>query len=167
MSLVPGAIRHDTYLLVHSDVLADAATCTLRSTETNDETTVRSTDESTGTAPQRSRSVVTQSFSFKDIDTITIGSPADIWNSRFAKSGHPEKTATVEPVVFDVVASGAKPAISFHDSVSRGDNQVLPVIDQTLTAARFTFRDEEMANRVAKAMRHAVELCGGGNKEPF
>jgi hypothetical protein len=24
-----------------------------------------------------------------------------------------------------------------------------------------------MANRVAKAMRHAIELCSGGNKEPF
>jgi hypothetical protein len=29
------------------------------------------------------------------------------------------------------------------------------------------FSSEEMANRVAKAMLHAVELCGGGNKEPF
>jgi len=29
------------------------------------------------------------------------------------------------------------------------------------------FSSEEMANRVAKAMVHAVELCGGGNKEPF
>jgi hypothetical protein len=33
---------------------------------------------------------------------------------------------------------------------------------------RFTFRDEEMAIRVAKATVHAVELCGGGAKpEPF
>jgi CRISPR/Cas system CMR subunit Cmr6 (Cas7 group RAMP superfamily) len=30
------------------------------------------------------------------------------------------------------------------------------------------FSDEQMANRVAKAMVHAVELCGGGGKpEPF
>ena len=30
------------------------------------------------------------------------------------------------------------------------------------------FSSEEMANRIAKAMVHAVELCGGGNnKEPF
>jgi hypothetical protein len=30
------------------------------------------------------------------------------------------------------------------------------------------FRDEDMANRVAKALVHAVELCGGGGKpEPF
>jgi hypothetical protein len=29
------------------------------------------------------------------------------------------------------------------------------------------FRDEEIANRIAKAMNHAVELCGGGSKDPF
>jgi hypothetical protein len=29
------------------------------------------------------------------------------------------------------------------------------------------FTDEETANRVAKAMVHAVELCGGSNKDPF
>jgi len=29
------------------------------------------------------------------------------------------------------------------------------------------FSSEEMANRIAKAMVHAVELCGGGDKEPF
>ena len=33
---------------------------------------------------------------------------------------------------------------------------------------RLMFYDEEMANRVAKALVHAVELCGGGSKpEPF
>jgi hypothetical protein len=29
------------------------------------------------------------------------------------------------------------------------------------------FLDEEIANRIAKAMSHAVELCGGGSKDPF
>jgi len=30
------------------------------------------------------------------------------------------------------------------------------------------FRDSEMANRIAKALVHAVELCGGGSQpEPF
>ncbi len=29
------------------------------------------------------------------------------------------------------------------------------------------FSDEDMANRVAKAMLHAVELCGGSKPEPF
>jgi hypothetical protein len=31
----------------------------------------------------------------------------------------------------------------------------------------FTFTDADLADRVAKAMLHAVELCGGGNKEKF
>jgi hypothetical protein len=31
----------------------------------------------------------------------------------------------------------------------------------------FLFTDTDLAGRVAKALTHAVELCGGGNKEPF
>jgi hypothetical protein len=31
----------------------------------------------------------------------------------------------------------------------------------------FLFSEEDMAHRVAKAMVHAVEVCGGGNNEPF
>jgi hypothetical protein len=31
----------------------------------------------------------------------------------------------------------------------------------------FTFTDADLADRVAKAMLHAVELCGGGNKDKF
>ncbi len=33
--------------------------------------------------------------------------------------------------------------------------------------AAFAFYDADLADRMAKAMVHAVELCGGGNKEPF
>jgi hypothetical protein len=29
------------------------------------------------------------------------------------------------------------------------------------------FQDQDLANRVATAMVHAVELCGGGNKDPL
>jgi hypothetical protein len=31
----------------------------------------------------------------------------------------------------------------------------------------FVFTDAALADRVAKALVHAVELCGGGNKDPF
>jgi len=31
----------------------------------------------------------------------------------------------------------------------------------------FALYDESLANRIAKALVHAVELCGGGSKEPF
>ena len=47
-----------------------------------------------------------------------------------------------------------------------------PTFDVVLTLSndtkpRYEFNDEELANRVAKAMLHAVELCGGGRKDPF
>jgi hypothetical protein len=29
------------------------------------------------------------------------------------------------------------------------------------------FQDDALADRVAKALIHAIELCGGGNKDPF
>ena len=35
------------------------------------------------------------------------------------------------------------------------------------TESPLFFSSEEIANRIAKAMVHAVELCGGGNQEPF
>jgi len=31
----------------------------------------------------------------------------------------------------------------------------------------FPFTDAALADRIAKALTHAVELCGGGNKDPF
>jgi hypothetical protein len=30
----------------------------------------------------------------------------------------------------------------------------------------FIFADEAIANRIAKTLTRAVELCGGGNKDP-
>jgi hypothetical protein len=31
----------------------------------------------------------------------------------------------------------------------------------------FPFTDADLADRAAKAMSHAIELCGGGSKDPF
>jgi hypothetical protein len=31
----------------------------------------------------------------------------------------------------------------------------------------FYIFDQDLANRIAKAMVHGIELCGGGNKSPF
>jgi hypothetical protein len=59
------------------------------------------------------------------------------------RAGHPEWTSRIEPSLFTLVAR--RP---------RGVENA------------FLFSEEEMAGRVAKAMVHAVELCGGG-KDPF
>ncbi len=40
--------------------------------------------------------------------------------------------------------------------------------DSDRGSMRWWFKDDDVANRVAKALLHAVELCGGGSKpEPF
>ena len=44
---------------------------------------------------------------------------------------------------------------------------VLRVIRQDGTYNVLNFEDEDTANRVAKAIMHAAELCGGGEKSPF
>jgi hypothetical protein len=61
-----------------------------------------------------------------------------------AEGGHPARNSRVEPPIFVLV-------------VKKAGNQENWIY----------LSDEEMANRIAKAMVHAVELCGGGNKEPF
>ncbi len=60
-----------------------------------------------------------------------------------AKAGHPEHTVKVDPPIFLVVVKSEK-----HTT-------------------RFNFYDEALSDRVSKALQHAVELCGGGNQEPF
>jgi len=63
---------------------------------------------------------------------------------------------------------------AFSRSAALGDPRVsiTPVVHELevrLTDGKrygFLFYEEEMAHRVAKAMLHAVGLCGGG-KEPF
>jgi hypothetical protein len=61
-----------------------------------------------------------------------------------AKSGHPERSVKVDPPAFVLI-------------VKRSDGK----------ANDFEFYDEALANRVSKALQHAVQLCGGGSQEPF
>jgi hypothetical protein len=44
---------------------------------------------------------------------------------------------------------------------------ILAVQKDENTEWYFYFFDQDLANRVAKAMVHGIELCGGGNKSPF
>jgi hypothetical protein len=61
-----------------------------------------------------------------------------------AEDGHPTRNTTVQPPIFVL-------------AVRKAGNQ----------ESWLYLSDEEMADRVAKAMLHAVELCGGGNKDKF
>jgi hypothetical protein len=55
-------------------------------------------------------------------------------------------------------------------NVSITTNPSLTILEARVThdvTYSFRFTDADLADRVAKAMLHAVELCGGGNKEKF
>ena len=80
----------------------------------------------------------------KDVRTIVVMPQEQNQKQIDARSGHSAWSSRIEPNIFTLIVRRAK-----------GIDNV------------FLFSDEEMAGRVAKAMLHAVELCGGGNKEPF
>jgi hypothetical protein len=82
-----------------------------------------------------------------------------------ASAGHPEWSARVDPPVFVLRASaGLVDSKTRHHYTSGPDSYTNEKVESNLD---FYFLDESMANRVAKAIVHAVELCGGGNKDPF
>lgn len=83
-------------------------------------------------------------FSFRTIEKLRVITEDDHWRELEEKTGAKVKHFT-NPPVFLIIAFPASGGGHF-----------------------FYFREDEIANRVAKAMVHAVELCGGGSKpEPF
>jgi hypothetical protein len=85
-------------------------------------------------------------FSLKSVGDVVIVSAEQYQKEIDTAGGHPEYSYRIDPPVF---------WLRVRRTDIKGSND-LP------------FFDEQMANRVAKAMVHAVELCGGGAKpEPF
>ena len=158
-----------------TDIMADPAACTLYATETVDSSidAARGKTLSMGGKPInaddfRTHTVETETISFKQVEKITVEKIQDISNKVLAESAHPEIMMTVTPPVFYVVLSASSAVFSFHFSTTTG-NQTPVEKDTTGKANYLAFRDEDTANHVAKAMIHAMELCGGGvtKKELF
>ena len=78
------------------------------------------------------------SFSLHDVQDLTLTTGDQRQNKNDVAAGHPTWNAKVDPPVFDLIVRGKEKA-EFY----------------------FFFFDEDTANRVTKAMGHAVELCGG------
>jgi hypothetical protein len=83
-------------------------------------------------------------FSLKDVEELTVKTREQELKELGTQAGLPELTVRVDPPVFVL-------------SIKRTEGPT----------NLFYLFDEALANRIAKAMVHAVELCGGGNKEPF
>jgi hypothetical protein len=144
------------------DVVADPAACTLHAAGTFDQSTVASAGGKT-VATEDKHSYLSGTLAFKDVEKITVEHVLDFFNRHTAESGHPEFTATAGTSVFFVELSASNTLFTRHESNTVG-NQAPVVTDDPLKEAGLVFRDEETANRVAKAILHAVELCGGGPK---
>jgi hypothetical protein len=79
--------------------------------------------------------------------------------------------------VEDIVVKPFEQYLNDIDAASGSPNLVVSSMNPPLTALLvrrphnimipFPFSDASLADRVAKAFTHAVELCGGGNKDPF
>jgi len=105
---------------------------------------------------------------FKDVEKLEVLSKADKLHREFAKAGTPEKVFQTEPSVHALVIYMTRgKTVSVHMQ-SFSDSAPTKETEGSTDEIELLFRDEDMANRVAKAMVHAVELCGGGSKpEPF
>jgi hypothetical protein len=120
---------------------------------------------------------------FKDIDKLEVMNSVDY---KHRKS--PERVYQEDPPYFELVVHLADGKTVQQHRTFTSNNQVNPAVtrpharpsantflnnffkDSDISIQEFVlhFRDEETANRVAKAMIHAIELCGGGSKpEPF
>jgi hypothetical protein len=157
-----------------SDVMADPAACTLYTTYTIDTTidlpkgrTLKPGGSVTAD-DLHTQTVETDTTSFKQVEKITVEKQQDVKNQALAEAAHPEITVTVTPPVFYVKLWASSAVFSGHISTTKG-KQAPVEKDATSKTNGITFRDEETANKVAKAMTHAMELCGGGvtKKELF
>jgi hypothetical protein len=83
-------------------------------------------------------------FNLSEIQDVVIIPREQMLKKVNTKAGHPSWDARIDPPVFMLVVRKAED-----------------------TEWYFYFFDEDLANRVAKAMAHGVELCGGGKKSPF
>jgi hypothetical protein len=91
---------------------------------------------------------VSHSIALKGVADIVVLPLEQQYKKSSATEGHPELSYRADPPIFAVVVHLSDPADHIWNY--------------------FNFYDEALADRVAKALLHAVELCGGGSKpEPF
>jgi hypothetical protein len=84
-------------------------------------------------------------FLVRDVQDMAVEPYTQHLNDVNAKGGAPNV----------VITSTDPPLTSLSVRLSHGGDEM------------FLFTDPELAGRVAKALTHAVELCDGGNKDPF
>jgi hypothetical protein len=105
---------------------------------------------------------------FKDVEKLEVLNSND-----FKHRNNPSVVFRDDPPLYDIVVHLVAGKTVPRHTVKRieggkTDKTTTTESDDSIREFVLLFRDEETADRVAKAIVHAVELCGGGSKpEPF
>lgn len=84
------------------------------------------------------------SLEFANLESVVLTSMEQDVNRTSAKAGHPTWTTRVNPSIWVVTST-----------LPDGTNYVVD------------FQESDLAERVVKAMTHAINLCGGNKREAF
>jgi hypothetical protein len=100
-------------------------------------------------------------LNFKDVGKLEVLSGSDAWSRN-----NPEYEYQISPQYFYLyIHFIAGRTVQVHViRVLSGKHGKPTSSDSSTREIRLAFRDEESADRAAKAIIHAVELCGGGSK---
>jgi hypothetical protein len=152
--------------------MADPGACTLYTTETSETfvdlpkgSTFKSNGKPVNADDLHTQIVETDTISFKQVEKVTV---EFMVNRALGVPAHPEISARLTPPVFYVKLWASDDVFAIHASTTTG-RQAPVEKDVTSKIMGYYYRDQETANKVAKAMTHAMELCGGGvtKKELF
>lgn len=122
-----------------TDVATDASACMLRSTNYKED------------AGNPVHWLTTWTVLLKDVETIEVTHQED-------------KQHYSGPPIFLLALGVPKHTVSMHGFFERKKKEDPQVTDQEFGSVGYSFVDEELANRVAKALRHAVDLCAAQAK---
>jgi hypothetical protein len=150
-----------------SDTQFDAATCTLTTRETTNyliEPAVGITYSEGGkpvTAENlRRRELALSVTPLKQVVSVKVESADEAIIRGNARAGRPDITTEVTPPIYLMILMTSGKDSKFHRELNRGE-EAPKVWDENGDSNRYTFREKELADQVASAFQHAVELCGG------
>jgi hypothetical protein len=100
-------------------------------------------------------------LSFRDIGKLTVGLQSD------ARKRNGLSVDYYPPVSDLLIKTVPGKTVHVHLRATADTGQKIDEHDSEDPETVVSFTDEEIAQRLAKAIVHAVELCGGGDKDPF
>ncbi len=136
---------------VNATIEADPVKCELRDTRTEPSGQLR----------------IREAFSFREVENIEV-TPAQEYFRQVGSEDPAAEAAERGLAGFFTLKVLMTTKTSVHQRYTEEEKKKLHLEDKDSGEMKWWFGDEDVANRVAKAMIHAVELCGGGSKpEPF